>query len=301
MGNYGLPGRNINQQNAGTEILQFGKVVANNDPDDGGRIKVRIKGVDDKLNDADVPYAFPLIPKFVNVKPKIGETVMVILPNSDNKFENRHFIGPVISQPQFLNKDNHFLSSQSMLDTGFVEPDQAPSRVPEARGVYSNPEDVSIEGRGNTDMIMKNKEVLIRAGKFVTGNRLRFNRQNPAYIQIKHDANISTEDNDQQQLGTVTNIVSNKINLLTHDKGDPRFDLANREKMIGDEELTNILKDARPVVYGDRLIEFIELLQKYIKNHIHPYPGIKPDEDDTVQRLMEYDLQSLVSENVKVN
>lgn len=300
MGNYNLPKENINKQQGGINIMHTARVIATNDEFDGGRVQARIKGVDDKLGDSDLPYAFPFMPKFLYGKPKIGETVFIMRLESDNDFENRLFIGPLISQPHQFNKDSHFFSSQSLLDTGFVEPDETPSRIPEAIGVYPDPSHVSIQGRGNTDFIQKDKEILIRAGKFVTGNRLKFNEKNPAYIQIKHDANISTKE-DEEKLGTMTNIVSNKIHLLTHEDGDPRFNLANREKMISESELKKILKDAHPFVFGDRLIEFIELLQQYVKNHIHPYHGKKPDETEVVKKIMEFDLDSLISENVKAN
>lgn len=301
MGNYGLPKNNINNQEVGMNLIQIARVISNLDEAEGGRIKARIKGVDDKLSDADLPYAFPFNTKLFFVKPKIGETVLILRPNSDNEFENRFYVGPLLSQPQFYNRDSHFFSSQSLLDTGFVEPDETPSRIPEARGVYPNPENLSIQGRGNTDMIFKEKEVLIRAGKFVTGNRLKFNEENPAYVQIKHDADISKKDNEETKLGTVTNVVSNKINLLTHDEGDPRFELANREKMISEKELKKVLKDAHPIVFGDRLIEFIKLVQKFIAGHVHPYHGLPPDETELVQKIMEFDLDSLTSENVKAN
>lgn len=300
MGNWDIPGSNIYDKEFGFNLMHTARVVSTADEADGGRIRARIKGVDDKLSDADLPFAFPFTTKLFSVKPKIGETVLILRANSENQFENRFFVGPLLSQPQFFNKDNHFFSSQSMLDTGFSEPSESPSRVPEARGVYPDPQHVSIQGRGNSDMIFKEKEVLIRAGKFVTGNRLRFNQRNPGYIQIKHDANIST-DEEEEKLGTTTNIVSDKINLLTHENGDPRFSLTNRERMISESELTDILNRAHPIVFGDRLIEFIELLQKYVKNHIHPYHGLPADETELVKKIMDFDLDSLTSENVKAN
>lgn len=298
---FSKPGQNIHERSQGFSLMEIAKVEGTIDEFDGDRIKARIKGIDDHLETKELPLAFPLMPKFYNVKPKIGETVIIMKFQSENDFENRLYVGPIISQPQKLGKDNHLFSSQSLLDTGYSEPEQTPSNIPEARGVYPNPQDVAIQGRGNTDMIFKKNEVLIRSGKFVEGDRLSFNEKNPGYIQIRNNATVGQTENDEDRKGTVTNIVASKINLLTHENGEPRFNLANREKMISDSELETILEDAHPIVFGDRLKEFFELLKTYIKNHVHPYHGMVPDETDTVKRIMNFNLDNLLSKNVKAN
>ena len=61
-------------------IFYYGRVVSVNDPAMAGRIKVRIEPDDkDYETDRDLPYCYPLLPKFFNVVPKEGEAVRVIM------------------------------------------------------------------------------------------------------------------------------------------------------------------------------------------------------------------------------
>ena len=112
------------------DSILIGEVIDIDDPNDGGRIKVFIKGLDDKEfdfnNSGDIdtkkelshlPHAFPLLPKFLNVMPKIGESVFVLLTNKDNKYSGRMWIGPIISQPESLDEDP-YLTSLSNLTQG---------------------------------------------------------------------------------------------------------------------------------------------------------------------------------------
>ena len=57
-----------------TPLMYIGLVESIIDKDDAGRIVVRIKGVDDEKGHGDeLMEAFPLLPKMINVFPKIGE------------------------------------------------------------------------------------------------------------------------------------------------------------------------------------------------------------------------------------
>ena len=85
-----------------TFILKLGQVVDVNDETGGGRIKVKI--AQDKTNGE---YAFPLLPKPIQVKPKVGEGVIVLSSELNNPDSNRFYIGPIISQPQYFEKDEY--------------------------------------------------------------------------------------------------------------------------------------------------------------------------------------------------
>lgn len=293
--NYGTS--NIFNGETKFDSISIGKVVSINDEYDGNRIKVRIKGIDDKISETDLPYAFPLLPKFIGLVPSVGESVFVFLLKDDNKFDNRMYIGPIISQPQKLKFDPHHFSSTSLLTYGVVTPEKAPSVIPDARGVYPKKEYFSLQGRDNTDIIFKDREIVLRAGKFETNDNLKFNKKNIGYIQIKHDAIL---DSEKQVKGTVTNIISDKINLLSHN-GSPRFNVDNQDNLISDEELAKILKNAHQMVYGDLLLELINLFKKYIINHTHPYNGLPPVKDQNVNDIIKFNLNSLLSEHIRIN
>lgn len=292
-----------NKHSKPNRILFMGVVESSTDSSDANRIKVRIKGVDDHIGSAsELAYAFPLLQKFVHVVPRVGETVWVLTPDLNNLFMDRLYIGPIISQPQNLNKDPHVASSTAGLSGGFSKLKPAPSTIPENEGVYPTTTEVAIQGRKNTDIIFKDSEILIRAGKFEINNKVgdipKFNKKNPSYIQIKQS--VSYKGND---VG-VTNMVSDKINLLTHENGSPRFQLGDQKHMISPDEMVKILDKAHPMVFGDMLIEYLELFKEAVLNHVHPYDGMKPEDlagQVKIKKFLEFDVSKIISKNIKIN
>jgi hypothetical protein len=292
-----------------TTVFYYGKVVSNEDNLGANRIKARITGIDDSVTRDNIPFAFPMVQKFLHVIPKVGESVLVFIPDVKNPNIDRMYMGPIISQPQLLFKDSELFSSKSALDSGVKEPQPAPFTIPENRGVYPDLKDIALQGRDNTDIRLKEKEVLIRAGQFESdtpkGEIPKFNKVNPSYIQIKHDATLKRgTQNTETEIGGAINVVSNKINLLTHKNGSPRFALNDQNNMISDEELQRIVKDAHPLVYGDNLIEFLKVLINAFVNHVHTYPGMKPQDlsgSNDIDNLLEFNLESFLSKNIKIN
>lgn len=149
-----------------TSIVRLCEVKSIIDDTDGLRIKVRLTPEDNDITlDKDLPYAFPLIPKMLHVTPKIGECVFVILANQGDKSGNRYYIGPVISQPQMLNKDPFNFSAVSLLEGNqVISPAEAPSMNPQINGTLPEYGDIAIQGRQNCDIIMKDNEMRIRCG-----------------------------------------------------------------------------------------------------------------------------------------
>ena len=92
-------------------IIKICPVIDIFDETDGERIKVRMSPEDDRKNDNELPYAFPLLPKLLHIKPKIGEAVLIILTDAGNGDSIRYYIGPIISQPQYMEKDNFGINS----------------------------------------------------------------------------------------------------------------------------------------------------------------------------------------------
>ena len=74
--------------------------------------------------------------------------------------------------------------------------------------------------------------------------------------------------------------------------------------MITDEELIKILLDAHPLVFGDLLIQYLELMRDALVGHVHPYHGKKPQAlagDTIINDFLEFDLNQLVSKNIRIN
>lgn len=418
-------------------FLKTAVVVDNSDSRKAGLIKVRITGIDSKEADANLIDCVPLLPKFVTVMPKVGEIVFLFQSehketSPDASFKNKRFwIGPIISQPTKLSFDPKDEASAILPDgpTGLKDPNLE-------EGAYGGgPNDIVLQGRYNTDIIQKDRQIWLRAGKFIEGANNKFNTEDIGYVQLKYGGeklrrttekkevvtlippkpeisiiaeittyngsvplsndlpeeiyrepgvtktnisikvkNIKTgnETNNliQEFLGvdsrdaaifasetfinankqskwiircnapdllnkfpnaadnvavysitptqsvkiieqnkfiansdsktSVVNVVANKINLISHD-GEHTFDLTNPKGLITDEEQKEINSKAHPLVYGDKLIEFLELLRKYVNLHVHPYNGLPADPSQVKLDVLRFDLDTILNKNINSN
>ena len=220
-------------------ILRIGIVISVTDPNDGCRIKARILTDDDGLSDSDLPYAFPLLPKMVHITPKVGEAVIIITPKMENVEGQRYYIGPIIHQSQFMDYDG-FISATSLHDGG-SKSSVLPSlrQSPNAIGALCNVEDISFKGRGDSDIILREKEMLLRCGVRLTDNadkqKVIFNKTNPTYIKLKyHDKQL----NDRSKSSAT--IVSERINLIGTNSSD-YFNVSDNNELITDEVMNKII------------------------------------------------------------
>lgn len=270
------------------ELFKYGTVVGVDDPLDGERVKVHIKGVDaNNYNIDDIPYAFPLLAKFLHVKPKVGETVFVF--SQDGSFEtDRFWFGPIISQPHKLNHDS--ITSKSLLKSGTIKPDIAPSKNPNNVGVNMGNDDVGLFGRGNSELVIKPSEARLRSGKSL--DFIKLNKENQSYVQTKY--NQTTKESS-------VNIVGDNVNILSHKSVD-KFNLNDPNDLINDDEYKKILEKAHKLPYGDVLIEFMELFKKAFTTHVHAYAGLPTDTEQVeVKNMLNFDLNKILSKNIRIS
>ena len=162
-----------------------GYVKDNKDPMMLGRVRVvpTLERYDDSLpedwneeNDkwtAKDPFIFlPLLPYYVNQVPKENEFVNLIYYDNRERLDaNKFYIQGPITRPQNNFKED-WKNSQSMLATGeFFKPaNELRDRKtgitdPKIYGIYPEPGDNAILGRGTADVVVRENDVLIRAGK----------------------------------------------------------------------------------------------------------------------------------------
>jgi hypothetical protein len=307
-------------------FIRYGEVLSVDDPLDLGRIKVWVKGSvatggDDELIGVnigydDLPWCHPLLPKHLQIKPKVGEGVYIFVFNKEKENVDRLYIGPVISQLNKLGFDTARTTALAGFSFGPALPQITPTSFPEIDGVFPNSEDVVLQGRYNTDIIQKTNEVVIRAGKFETipatlnsnPYYIKFNSSTPAFIQLKNDITLPKLSDNQvgDRKGSVTNIVSSKINLITHD-GSPNFNIPNQEVMVSDEELERILTTAHQLPYGDVLLQYLRLLKEAFISHVHNGNGRTPTDIGSKRPVATFikEAQALeeimLSKNVRIN
>lgn len=274
------------------------------DDSEGLRIKVRIPYFDaDDTPISELPYVFPLLPKFMHVNPKVNEMVFVIFENIEGSQGNRFFIGPVISQPQKMDYDAYCYSARSLMrGNQIAKPLPAPSLNPDNKGTLPDREDIAIEGRGNTDIILKPEELRIRCGfkEKPLANKddcLKFNKDDLGYIQMKYK---KMKDNKGNDFSSLINIVSDRINLLSHDSRT-HFNLRDPEKLITDEEMAKIMEDAHPLPYGDNLINFLKQLIQVFRNHTHSFPMDKPCFTEPDNQILLTPLEEMLSDSIRIN
>tara|TARA_R110002110_G_scaffold355468_1_gene565101 strand:+ start:21 stop:1340 length:1320 start_codon:yes stop_codon:yes gene_type:complete len=424
-------------------IIRIGKVVYNIDTKRAGIIKVSIAGIDKLESDDNLIDCVPLLPKYLSIMPEVGESVFVFQyedqeGNPTSKFHNKRFwIGPIISQPTRLEYDPAE-QSNAILPDGWTQ--LKDPNIEE--GAYGNKEDIVLQGRYNTDIIQKDREIWLRAGKFQEGANNKFN-PGLGYIQLKYggeklkreyvqkevikkippkintiinveiityvtdpsgngitpiannlpssrysepdvqktkfiitrtksplgviqapnsqsfngqnsrDLALSTAHviingikgtewrinstatdllksfpnynegdktavysttpteiketitevklvaNDEKK-SSVINIVADKINLISH-IGDNTYELSNPKSLITDNEQEVINNSAQPLVYGNHLLKFLELVKEYISEHVHPYHGLSADNGEVKTNVLRFDLNKILNKNINTN
>lgn len=298
-------------------VIRLGEVVDINDEYEGSRIKVRLDQ-DNGIQTKDLPYAFPLLPKTLQSVPKVGEAVLVILSRLGNKNSQRYYIGPLISQPQYLYEEkfnNGRGTSNSLIQGSVSKPIETIAHYNETKGAFPDKNDIALLGRKSEDIVLKDGEIDIRCG--IRGAKLFdnatvgqsneetglkgdvvFNNQSPAYLQLKFKRGLCK--GNKQVADSVINIVADKINLISH-KDEEHFNLTDQKELIKTEELDEIMSKLHQVPYGDLLFDFLVRLRSAVTNHVHPYPGLPPVSCQYITNALSFDLNTILSENVRIS
>jgi len=284
------PNESVNNKIEITRTIYYGEVISIDDPTEGGRIKVKVKGFDERISSENLPWSHPMLPKFFHIYPQVGEIVQIFI--SDTRFpqRNRYWLGSVVSQPHKIGFDSSY-TALSTSNEGIVSPEKAPSSYPEAVGVFPLKTDVGLVGKVNTDVILRKNEVHLRAGKHVNNCMFCLNTKNPAQLSLIFEENAKTCQYESKSV-----LLSDKIALISH-SGTPKFKAAG----LSCEDRDKIFTNAHPVVRGDVLVAALEVVRKTIIGHIHGYSGIPADKDAMIKDLEKIDFTSILQENIVIN
>jgi len=164
-----------------TKIIFPGKVFDANDPKRLGRLRVlpsqdmsyskiiqSIPGWNeskDAWTNKDPILFLPLLPFYIYQTPIKDEYVHILYYDKNYKDGNRFYIQGPFSDPRQLVFED-FTSMQQQLSSGneYSQSDNI-TNYNKSKGIFPEPGDNGLMGRGTTDLILKQEEVLIRAGK----------------------------------------------------------------------------------------------------------------------------------------
>ena len=220
------------------QIIFAGTVFDNQDPMMLGRLRV-IPETDDytaiigsipdwdeekmKWTSKDPILFLPLLPFFINQTPQNDEYVHIIYMNKKFKRENQFYIQGPFSSPLLSPFENFqgakkFLATGSRYEQGISLRNQDGSYIitegGSTEGIFPKPEDVGILGRGTADVIIKENDVLLRAGKTpeLVYNRLPTPNTKRAFLQLSYFP--IQEVQDTAQTSTSFKEVSKLINTV---------------------------------------------------------------------------------------
>lgn len=287
--------------------IKIGEVISIEDEQKGGRIKVRIYPEDNRRSQSEIQYAFPLLPKMLHILPKTGEAVLVLLTSSNDGNSNRYYIGPIISQPHKLNYDGYTTGALSMYPDALIKPDIAHDRIPNVKGAYCEDNDIAIYGRKGCDIIMKENDIRLRCGARINGDTKigeTFNKLSPAYLKLKYNNETTSVINNstgfEHTYNSTATLVADQINLIANN-AKTYYNTTDNKDMISDEEMKKIIAEAHLLPYGDVLVSFLKYFLRMFKEHAHPYPGLPTILPSGNEEFFNYDLNQILSKNVRIN
>ena len=284
-------------------VVRFCKVISIDDDTDADRIKVRLSPEDNNKTDTELDYAFPLLPKALHIKPKVGEAVLVVLAITNDGNSQRYYIGPVISQDHRLYNDPYFGGADSFLRGAYKKFDVAPRMDSEQDGTLPNDTDVVLRGRKNADLQITDDDIRAKAGVKVVNDdnqyKISFNTRNPSYMKLKYHREPLTGNTHSSAV-----IVGDKIALLSNNSPN-YYETTDRKDLIKDSELEKVINSAYKLPYGEKLVEFLKVFVNAFMNHTHDFPMLPPNSFYTASLATEsaemLDNGELLSDTVRIN
>lgn len=267
-----------------------------------------------------IPLCVPLLPEILHVRPKVGECVLVLLENPSDPTSARYYIGPLITQQTKLEREN-FESTQPIYNKSSLNGRQiggAPSTSVnnDAGTLFAKQDEIALQGRQNSDVVLGNNSVKIRAGIFKNLVDFKENTDYPCNIELKIvDKPISTtgvraadtELNLSFEIFSQQNLRATNINLISPE-GKFRKKSAANDEIKYNPRLNDFGEEAKtlhPAVLGDELVEILTNIINYLFSHIH-IPQAQPLANNYAYNIQKYRDKTylsakILSNNIRLN
>jgi len=294
---------------------------------DESKQKTDLSGGVDPNAGTEIVWAIPLLPKHLQIIPKVGEKVKLMFFDMGSPQLNRVWVGPLVSQKDKLSYQEN-VTAGNILNTSILNKllknvsgnnknlRTGDKKIGKFRGGFPDKEDIALMGRNNADIILPTRstkndklnrggEVLIRAGKFDFNNvgKLSLNTTNPGYLRIKVIESQNSFNAIDTRPKTMSMLFSDYISLVSYNNnvvGKPYRTEVN--PIIGnDADMLQTHNSLSPLIRGDVLVEFLELLRDYVKNHNHPYHKLPSTNANSKDKIEQFDLERLLSQGIRIN
>lgn len=268
-----------------TPILIAGEVRDITDINDARRVKVRIKGLDDKTADENLPFCVPILPITINFNPQEREAVWVLIPDNSKPFSDRMFIGPVNSQLQRISGERFDDSAFNAYSGGKKQLKEGYSQKEESKDNFPQRNENGLIGRKNSDLRFPDNSFRLSAGNHLTTNPMQ-KSDNPAIITGK-----KTEDDVRSEI------------IL---QADYNFIISNNNKIpVADDAaklntFEDLLNKSERMAKGDSLIKLLEIMRQALLEHVHGYSNLSPDKNTPIVELEKFDLNQILSDNNRI-
>lgn len=254
-------------------------VTDNNDPNDLGRIKVKIPTVD-----IEPQWAFPILPKYLHMIPQVDEAVLITIPNPDKPNIERYYYPSIISNLPKIKKDDWFKNIKNKQAFQIVPESNDTKLSPETENLFPSKNDIGIIGRNNTDIILKDEQIIFRVGKHLTDTVLTPNNKNPASLSLNYNLEKSYIINE-----------ADIVYLLSHEG-------ANRvDKYYDKSNIESLYNKTKPTLYGDETYNLLVLIIDAVIEHEHPFAGIKPLSNGAIEKLKQFKKELILNQKVRTN
>jgi hypothetical protein len=284
-------------------------VVSIDDPTEQNRIIARIVNLDQNgaikggrdrdTPDEKLPFCVPMLPEHFHVRPLVGEMVFIFLENPSDNTAPRYWMGPITSSKLKL-KFQDFKESIKIFDYTVFNVNPNIKDKPKVATVFPEQSDVAVQGRGDADLILRQREAYIVAGKFKS-NTLDVNTETPSYLQLKQFDNVT---DGPLKAYSQANLQSTNVNIFSPLGKFRNKDLAKFEKNEELKSLGEFANSLHPAVFGDELVKVLNLIIIVLLNHIHtpqnPMLSI-PESKELQEYTVDGSLQNILSKFIRIN